>query len=81
MNLLILYYIYISVPKHTGPFYLDVEKKLNKLIKNKGSLKTNSFSPYGYKLDFEINLKSSEKTKDPFKNEKYNYIFKYLNYY
>lgn len=52
-----------------------MEKKLNQLIKNKGYLKINSFSPYGYKLDFEINLNTSEQFNNAVKNEKYNYIF------
>ncbi|VVC40572.1 RAP domain,FAST kinase-like protein, subdomain 2 [Cinara cedri] len=51
------------VSKHTGYFYLDVEKKLNQLIENKGCLKVNSFSPYGYKLDFEININISKQPK------------------
>lgn len=52
-----------------------MERKLNQLIKNKGYLKTNSFSPYGYKLDFEINLNTLEQFNNAVKNEKYNYIF------
>lgn len=62
------------VAKHTSSFYLDVEKKLNQLIKNKSCLKTNSFSPYGYKLDFEINLNSSKKSNNSV-NDKYDNIF------
>lgn len=71
-------YIYFLVPKHTGSFYLDVEKKLKQLIKNKGSIKTNSFSPYGYKLDFEIKLNSAKQSSN-LVNEKYDHIFKILN--
>lgn len=51
-----------------------MEKKLNQLIKNKGFLKINSFSPYGYKLDFEINLNTSEQYNNTTLNEKYDYI-------
>ncbi|CAI6366545.1 unnamed protein product [Macrosiphum euphorbiae] len=58
------------VPKHTGSFYLDVEKRVGQLIKNKGYLKANSFSPYGYKLDFEIILNKSKQFKRENKNEK-----------
>ncbi|XP_022168362.1 FAST kinase domain-containing protein 1, mitochondrial isoform X1 [Myzus persicae] len=58
------------VPKHTGSFYLDVEKRVSQLIKNKGYLKTNSFSPYGYKLDFEIIISNSKRFKKENKNEK-----------
>lgn len=62
--------IYFLVPKHTGSFYLDVERKVSQLIKNKGLLKTNSFSPYGYKLDFEINLGTSKQLETANTNEK-----------
>jgi len=58
------------VPKHTGSFYLEVEKKINQLIINKGYLKSNSFSPYGYKLDFELILNESKQLKSANKNEK-----------
>jgi hypothetical protein len=73
--LMLKYIINFSVHKNTSSFYLDVEKKLNQLINNKGYLKTNSFSPYGYKLDFEILLNTSEKSNNIFKNEKYDEIF------
>lgn len=66
----LIVYIFFLVPKHTGSFYLDVEKKLNHLVKNKGYLKTNTFSPYGYKLDFEINLNTSKKFRSISKSEK-----------
>jgi len=73
-KLIYKYFIYLIVcflvPKHTGSFYLDVEKRVSQLIKNKGFLKTNSFSPYGYKLDFEIILKNSKQFKREIKNEK-----------
>lgn len=69
-NCFIYFIIYFLVPKHTGSFYLDVEKRVNQLIKNKGYLKTNSFSPYGYKLDFEIILNNSKQFKKENKNEK-----------
>jgi len=62
--------IYFLVPKHTGSFYLDVEKRVGQLIKNKGYLKANSFSPYGYKLDFEIFLNNSKQLNNENKNEK-----------
>jgi len=70
--LIFIIYLFVNflVPKHTGSFYLDVEKKVNQLIKNKGYLKTNTFSPYGYKLDFEINLNNSKQLKMTNKNEK-----------
>jgi len=47
-----------------------VEKRVGQLIKNKGYLKANSFSPYGYKLDFEIVLNKSKQFKRENKNEK-----------
>lgn len=73
--LILKYVIHFSVHKNMGSFYLDVEKKLNQLINNKGYLKTNSFSPYGYKLDFEIMLNASETSNNTFNNEKYDDIF------
>lgn len=69
-NYFIYFINYFLVPKHTGSFYLDVEKKVNQLIKNKGYLKTNTFSPYGYKLDFEIFLNNSKQFMRENKNEK-----------
>lgn len=70
------------VPKHTGSFYLEVERKLNNLIKNKGSLKINHFSPYGYKLDFEVTLNNSRRhTNSAIQNEKYDYFLLILKLY
>lgn len=60
--------------KHTGSFYLEVENKLNQVVGKKGYVKTNIFSPYGYKLDFEVNLNSSKKINDGTQSEKYNYF-------
>lgn len=70
IQIIIYFIIYFLVPKHTGSFYLDVEKKVNQLIINKGYLKSNSFSPYGYKLDFELILNSSNQLRSAKKNEK-----------
>lgn len=69
-----VYYSFL-VHKNTGSFYLDVEKKLKQLLSNKGDLKTNSFSPYGYRLDFEILLNTSKESNNTINNEKYDNIF------
>lgn len=60
--------------KHTGSFYLDVENKLNQVVGKKGYVKTNIFSPYGYKLDFEVNLKPSNQINGGTQSEKYYYF-------
>lgn len=60
--------------KHTGSFYLDVENKLNQVVGKKGYVKTNIFSPYGYKLDFEVNFKPSKQINGETQSEKYNYF-------
>lgn len=77
----VLYDIFVFlVPKHTGSFYLDVERKLNHLITNEDSLKVNTFSPYGYKLDFEVTLSNPKRSiHRPTKNEKYGYILSATN--
>lgn len=60
--------------KHTGSFYLDVENKLNQVVGKNGYVKTNIFSPYGYKLDFEVNLNSSKQIDGGTRSKKYNYF-------
>lgn len=69
-----MFIFFFLVSKHTGSFYLDVENKLNQVVGKKGYVKTNIFSPYGYKLDFEVNLNSSKQFNGGTESEKYSYF-------
>ncbi|XP_050441714.1 FAST kinase domain-containing protein 1, mitochondrial [Adelges cooleyi] len=58
------------VSRNTSSFYSDVEQRLKHLIKNNGFIRTNSYSPYSYKLDFEINLKTDDVSSEATNNNK-----------